>query len=139
MPACGAKKRETKSQSSPGAVAITAWMSSSAFAVKSGLSARTCASVSYSASHWKPECSDFGLAPSAASSAALPADGSTAIAGKSIARRSPSRATVSGPLCEWNVTPARCGSSRFSTTQPEASVAWPHSGTSTAGVNQRIA
>ncbi len=55
------------------------------------------------------------------------------------AETAPARVTVSGPLREWNVTLARPGSSRFSTTQPEASVAWPHSGTSAAGVNQRMA
>jgi hypothetical protein len=119
-------------------VTITPWTSRKAFAVKSGFSARTCASVSYSASHWKPEYSAFGFAPSAASSAGWLA-GSTALAGKSMTRRSPSRTTASGPLCEWNTTRWRAGSRRLNTTQAEASVACPHSGTSAAGVNQRIA
>ena len=49
MPTDGAKKRETKSQSRPGAVAITAMRSSAATFAMSGFSARTSSSVSKTA------------------------------------------------------------------------------------------
>src|SRR5436309_14615847 len=45
--------------------------------------------------------------------------------------------TVSGPLAEWKITLLRSGSSRSMTTAALASVAWPQSGTSVVGVNQR--
>jgi len=47
------------------------------------------------------------------------------------------RFTFKGPLAEWKTTLLRAGSSRSMTTAALASVAWPQSGTSTAGVNQR--
>lgn len=49
----------------------------------------------------------------------------------------PSRDTVNGPLPVSNTTLSRPGSSRSTTTAPAASVACPHNGTSTVGVNQR--
>ena len=48
-PTAGPKKRETKSQSRPGAVAITAMRSSAAVLAMSGRSARTSSSLSNTA------------------------------------------------------------------------------------------
>ena len=71
-------------------------------------------------------------------SSALVAQTSNSSAGKSSAKNSPSRVTISGPAC-WvaKVTSLRSGLSQWNTTKAEASVAWPHRSTSVVGVNQR--
>ena len=58
--------------------------------------------------------------------------------GRSISSTPPApRATVRIPLRVVNWTDVRWGATSFSSTKPEASVAWPHRSTSTVGVNQR--
>ena len=69
MPARGAKKRDTKSQRSPGAVAMTPLVSSAATLVMSGVSAATSASLPNTAimSIWSQ--SSRGAAPKASATA----------------------------------------------------------------------
>ncbi len=140
MPAPGAKNRETKSVSSPGAVAMMYGISSRLIAAKSGFSDATWLWWSNTAMIVCVACSALGVLPRALPTAASNSGSVTSgasCAGKSISSRSPSRSTVSRPLRVWNATDSSSGVSLVNTTCPDASVAWPHRSTSILGVNHR--
>ena len=86
-------------------------------------------------------CPDFstsrGVRPDRRDQAGRRRDRSDARAGKSMTSSAPSRVTSSAPLLVMKRMRVRPGCSFSEITQADASVAWPHSGTSTVGVNQR--
>jgi hypothetical protein len=115
-----------------------------ATAAISGATLRTSSAVSKAARMIAPRSTNAGRAPSAAATGpARSGAGCPGRAGKSITNRSlpfasiVSRRTVSVPLFVRNATSVRCGSSTVISTNADASVAWPHSSTSTVGVNHR--
>lgn len=138
-PTRGAKKRETKSTPLPpaaAAVTMTPRQSTARSRAMSGASSRTAVSSATSTSTSTPlPYVARGTMPSASASPSGSSIGADGWAGKSSVTSAPSIVAVSTPLCVWNANGPRAP--RSASTWAVASVAWPHSRTSAAGVNQR--